>query len=526
MKIFLALLCCVVLSNLIISCENQTESTEPDLNEDYTEIRVTSAGGIFQIDSDFKIAFPAGAVSSDMTLSVARLDEASLEAPFNNYETDQISLLAGFDILPKDQLFSYPVTATFTSLQTASAFIPIIHSVDLDMNIHEIATYSAVVDNAHDSLAISISNTGAYIAEANYSWISMAKPALFGSCRDSLIYVESDEKDVACSFQDCQILESSVLVQFLSCPGQPEETAVLREASPGCVAVLSLTPTASIMATNSSNPINALVKLGCMELEGQDVSFTMTGLGAISPSNAESNEHGIATTVLTSPDEEGTTHIEAEAEVRYPVREIIINGSVIEGFYRTEPVSASTDVTIRELPVYHISLDVTLSNASYCWGGFKDYVNYTAHVEADLPIDTSDFQSTTIVDIMGSQTLGEITFINNAPDTQESVTLKSTDAPASFPCRISAYVAEDGPICFIVIDREDDVRFATWDVLVTYKYNLGSQTVNCWIDAFFEDDNLFNVFEFPKDLQTYSTSGRMTTVLYDGTYTLSVNRAN
>ncbi|MBN1408199.1 MAG: Ig-like domain-containing protein [Calditrichaceae bacterium] len=524
----LRVLCILFLFFLIFTCSDDDNPTGNDEKEASSEITVGPEGGDFDIDENMILTVPPGAVSSETDLTVSRLGESGWQSAFDNYGEHTINGLSAFSITPGDVQFNKAVRMRFKAVDCQAGIVPLVHTVDRTTGSHVVDSTVTLFDNENDSLSVAVLSGGDYVVEANSAWASLAKKQGTLDCREGLIIVESNDSDVQCSEQDCQILESMVKVQFLSCPGQPVESAVLRESSQSCHAVMTLSGTSNSMQVNSTMSVNATIKIACMEVNNQTVNFSATGVGSVSPAESNTNAQGVATTTLSSEDKEGKVTVTAEAEVRYPVREIIINGSVEESFHRREPVEKSVEITVKDLPTWHIEMDVALVNAPHNWGVLVDYVNYAAHVETDLSIDTTVNYATDYSDVFGTQNLGEITLENLVPEIQTSVTLTSTNAPSSFPCRVQAWYDKDaGNVNFFVTDQGDDADFATWDIEIRYIEDLQPPwNTEHWIGGFWPEGALGNEFYFPANETSYSISGGMTTVIYDGTYELSVTKVS
>jgi hypothetical protein len=528
--------CRIIITGLIflltMTCCSDNNSTDSDDKQTNNYITVGQDGGTFKIDENMFITIPKGALTSEIDFTVYRLGESDWQSVFDNYEENIITGLSAFSITPNTVQFNKPVKVHFKAVDSAPGIIPLVHTVDRSTGNHVMDSTVTWFDNENDTLSVAVLTGGDFVVEANSAWTLLAKKQSTLGCRDSLIIVKSGAKDIQCSDQDCQILESSVKVQFLSCPGQPIESAILRESSSSCQAVMQLSANSNNMNLNSSMPVKATVNIACMEIDNQTVSFSATGVGSISPNESNTDERGVAITTLNSGDDEGTVTVTAKAEVRYPVREIIINGLVEESFYRTDPVSESIDINVKNFPTWHIALDVELVNAPGSWGAYKDFVNYTAHVETNISIDTTLEIAIGYSDLSGTQHLGDITFENYFPEIQESVTLHKKNAPTLFPCRVKARYDNTSEIVnFIVTDQNENEseneNFATWEVEITYKYDIQPPSIlESFIGGFFADDGLGVEFQFPANENSYSDSGSMTTVTYDGTYNLAISKVS
>jgi hypothetical protein len=365
--------------------------------------------------------------------------------------------------------------------------------------------------------------------EANRKLKGLAKRS--ADCKEGMIIVESGNHDVQCSSQDCQILESRIKVQFLDCPGQPIESAIFRETVGSCELSISVVPASSQISTKSSTPVSATLMLGCAALDGKTVTFSVTGPATINTSSAITSANGIISTTLTAGNQEGTATVKAEATVKYPVREILINGSVEEAFYRTETASGQTDVTIKRMPQsWHIALDVQLDNApsNIGMGNGHDHVTYSAHVETDISFDTS-VSTYCFKNTNGNQTLGDI--LVESPSPAISLTVENKNAPSSFPCRVVAFFDSSQVYFFItrsMIDMSsEDVAFATWDIRCIYPWQ-DTVVTDRFIHRFYRcgPAGTGTNFKFPANQNTYTTSGCFTTATYgyEGTYTLTATK--
>ncbi|MBN1834834.1 MAG: hypothetical protein JW820_03225 [Spirochaetales bacterium] len=531
MKKFARFLLIGSLCGVSICCSLGLNPGAEDSGGAYTTITVGPGGGVFDIDGTATITFPQDAVSTDTQLRVRCLRDGDWGGLFDNYGQAAIEPVCGFEIIPASLQFGEAPEVRFASLGCDPTTIPLVHAADLSAGAHVVGWSRATMDHSSDWLTVEVLSAGAYVVEANHAWANAAPPpggAVKGlACREGLIIVETSDSDLQCTFQDCQITESTVSVQFMSCPGQPVESATLREASVSCAPVIELAGQASTVGTNATLPVAATVKVGCKEIPGQEVDFSVVGPATIDPGERETDEHGIATTTLSSGDQEGFATVTCDAMVRYPVREIIINGVVEEGFYRKEPESASVTIPIRDLPTWHVALDVALDEADHHWPGYFEHVTYSAHVEADVALEMVD-DSRGYVDVNATQVLGEIAVEPDFPDEApypQTATVTDTYAPSPFPCRIFAYYDSDS-VHFTVTHRGDDAEFATWEVEITYKYTGMVSHGSGFISGFFGCDGPGVTFNFPADPDTYSSSGCMTTVVYDGTYALTVSRIN
>lgn len=454
MKSNLLVVFAIVFMSLLLNCFGNNKTV---IRPTPKRIQVSVNGGTFQIDPDMAVTFRAGAVSEDMTLSISRLDTQHLLQPFGDYGTEPFTPLLGFSITPNPLEFSYPVSVRFTSVQSNSNSIPLTHSVNITENTHIVETGVTIIDHSNDSLTVYLHRSGDFVVEANYAWSELAKTSETMSCREGLIIVESEKKDVLCSFQDCQILESTVKVQFLSCPNQPIERSTLREANSSCRAVLTLTPVSSQISTNSFTSVNALLKMGCMELDGQELSFAVSGPGSISPQSSATGSDGIASTVLSSNDQEGTATVSAEAQVRFPIREIIINDSVIEAFHRTETVKGSVDIEIK---------DERWSGTMTCESSYPEIFNdiliqSTYSIDFNFTVRQATVNDYAVKFIDGTATARQEVTLSPF---EEGLAIENLDAPERLDLIVEGWVEVDTNRLLLWMLKYDSTVFYTYEV--------------------------------------------------------------
>jgi hypothetical protein len=497
----------------------------------YTNHHISANGGTYTIDQNFVITVPAGAVPSDTTISVVKLGTQAMKAVFTNYGVADFPVVAGFDLQPAGLTFSKPVTFTFKSLTHTAAYVPFTHTVNLSDKTHSIDSSITIVDNMNDSLCISVVRSGSYIVEALRNWPGgLAKYSRIAGCKEGVIKVEASDKDVQCisPSQDCQTLESKVKVQFLTCNGQPIESVIIRENIGECKATLTLISGASAISKNSFTSINALIKAGCAGVDAQTITLNIDGPATINPGSVQTNSEGKASATLSSGNTTGTATVTANAMVRVPVKEIIVNGSVEDAFYRKEPVNAQTSVKITDLPTWHVVLDVNLINATSSVKGFlfDENVNYSANLEFDVSLDTSGNNSIFTSFINGSQTIG-IRAINIDPHII-STNVTYDYAPSTIQCEINAVYLNGEGIIFVRPNLSVNIFFAEWSIHYVYCIDLLEEM--CFEDSvggFIDDFNACvenHTFKFPVNQDSYTVNGCFKTGLYDGTYTMTVTK--
>jgi hypothetical protein len=452
-----------------------------------------------------------------------------MKAVFTNYGVADFPVVAGFDLQPAGLTFSKPITFTFKSMTHTAAYVPFTHTVNLSDNTHSIDSSITVVDNINDSLCISVVRSGSYVVEALTNWPGgLAKYSAIAGCKEGVIDVEASDKDVQCKSPsgDCQILESKVKVQFKSCNGQPIESVIVRENRGDCKVTLTLTPGASAISKNSSTSINALIKVGCSGIDAQTITMNVDGPATINPGSAQTNSEGKASATLSSGNTTGTATVTANAIVRVPVKEIIVNGKVEDAFYRKEPVNAQTSVKITD-SIWHVDLALNLdSDFRLDCGCLVEHVDYSAHIEFDLAIDTVEL-SYAELEVPGTQRFavtggfcpGHCDI--DDPPCPTTYTVKNINAPSSITFDIGVIIVNG----YVLFYPEPDI--ADYDVEICR--NDGCVNTHCYVSILGNciRENEICGFSFPINVNSYTTSGDcyiMSPELHLGTYTLTVTK--
>jgi hypothetical protein len=459
-------------SLLFISCNN--ESNEPDNEPKYIDFSISPSGGTYVIGENFIMTVPPGAVSSTQTVSVKKLTNELMKTIFVDYGATDFPVIAGFDIKPAGLKFAQPITFTYKSLSYATAYVPLTHTVDLTNNTHSIDSCMTIVDNVNDSLCVSVVRSGSYIVEALSDWLEgLSNLKSIAGCKEGLIKVESQDKDVQCSFENCQTIESIVKIQFLTCNGAPIESCIVRENAGDCAAAMTLTPEASVISLNSSASIDAQVKVGCAGVEAQTVAMTVSGPATLSPGSFQTDAEGNGKATLTSGNSTGTAVITANATVKYPVREIIFNGSVEEALYRTEIIDAQTSVEIKDISTWHIELDISFYTDGTDWDRSCAF-SYQFHVAFDFSNTDNSLNDSVLWDRIAEveQSLSGLsvppTSWDLAKDYDCSVTIQNVEVRSNALASIGGYYIKEGNILKIggISDEPPYHPFCQWEVLV------------------------------------------------------------
>lgn len=553
------ILATVIICMVLMYCKKESDDdTLPGIISESLDI--TPDGGTYTLDNGITVTVPEGAVTSNTTLTVSQLLNHHIMPIFSDYEGMTFNALTGFEISSSTDQFELPVSFTFRSLNAGSGFIPLTHTANRSDSTHSIDTCITTYNPDSDSLSVSVTNCGTYIVEKNYLLYDALNASSTKSgaanCREGLIIVSSGDKDVQCSFQDCQILESKVRVQFLSCPGQPVESAILRETGSTCNPVIFLTPRESEISTGSSTIVNAKVQLGCMEIKEAEVSFSSTSNGSVDPVTENTNSEGMAHTTFTAGDEEGTATVTAESYVRFPKQEVIINGEVIEALYITILATKPTDIKIRKAD-YKITLEMTYSSANYetvyYIMSFSEY-KATVEFEVQKPISTStNYYLLSGITGLGTQTMtglqadlgeGESGSTGGIEYYYEpvSATISSQNIPENFPYELSvthydpATATGEFAVFAPGIASGSQNSFASWNLEYSYNFVIPSASMSENHNAnheesiicFYELKNGGNwPFEFElKDGFEDSGAGYMALSHLNGTcaYTLKVSK--
>ena len=518
---------------LCIGCTDSPTEDSNDIVETGEKVIFLPSGSTHILESGIIVTVPSGAVINDTEVFITRLFDQDVKPVFSNYGDNSIDIFAGFEMASIVDEFEIPVIFSFSLLESTSRFIPITHTIDTSISEHFVDACVTYYDSDQDSLAIIVSKCTGFVVEKNYTWFENSSK----DCRTGLIRVESHDKDIQCTVQNCQITESDVSVQFLDCPGQPIESAVIMESSPSCGALLDLTAADTQIETEESTTINAHVTIGCADHENGNIKFSVSELGTANPDSSSSNIAGIASTTFTAGDEPGIAVVTAEGYIRYPVRKIVINGDVLESFYRTEPVSETVDIEIEKKPVsYHVILNIEVVDFVSSTSGYaySTYITYIARMETDfILIPDSVFHETQGT---GTQTLDVQVEIDDGNPDEISVTVQNINAPSPFESRFIYWEEGVNIIKFGMSgnDIADEYNYATWEEELIFIFpeppppSITEYTImNIYPEVpEFED----RVFEFPSNISTYSTTGIVCidnymghdNVYFNGIYTLEV----
>jgi hypothetical protein len=501
-------------SLLFASCNN--DSNEPDNEPKYFDFSISPSGGTYVIGENFVMTVPPGAVSSTQTVSVKKLTNELMKTIFVDYGATDFPVIAGFDIKPAGLKFAQPITFTYKSLSYATAYVPLTHTVDLTNNTHSIDSCMTIVDNVNDSLCVSVVRSGSYIVEALSDWLEgISNLKSIAGCKEGIIKVESQDKDVQCSFENCQTIESKVKVQFLTCNGAPIESCIVRENAGDCAAAMTLTPEASVISLNSSTSIDAQVKVGCTVVEAQTVTMTVSGPATLSPGSFQTDAEGNGKATLTSGNSTGTAVITANVTLKYPVREIIINGNVEEALYRTEIIDAQTSVEIKDLTTWHIELDISV-NTDGIDHEFGCAYSYRFHIAFDYSNTYNSMDDSVFFNVEAEvdQSLSGLyvpqTSFTYARGGDCSITIQNMEVSSNALANIYGYYIKEGNKMRInLIEDSKESYFCRWKVHIEggrtgviceptdFPYEIGSfqncgENIYDWIIVSLEDGMVYN----------------------------------
>lgn len=433
----------------------------------YKSVIITADGGEYEITTGLKLSVPAGTVDADTTFEIARLDQSNMQPVFDSYEDSSFELITGFDIKPAAAVFHHPVTITITGTKVNPGFVPIVHTINLSNKTHSVEKASISYDPDNDSLAVSVNQGKTVAIEADRQWGTLSKNKE-SSCREGLITVESEDHEDICAVENCERVQSRVKVQFLGCPGQPIEDATLRESIGLCIPQLEISSQANKISTGSSTDVTAKIKLACTPVADQTVNFTVNGKGTINPVSGKTSAGGTTLTTLSSQNQEGTATVSAESVVRYPVREIIVNGIVEEAFYRSETAGDAISVQIeKNLTHYKVDFTFDIDNATDS-DNFEDIVvlsnyhlTYFFTVDADPALTgTYSMYDDLVVanwdDGTSTQTLGSLV------STDPSVQVTDVISEASPFCEVQGFFSTAPVLSYLTIRHDNFIGANFW----------------------------------------------------------------
>ncbi len=546
--------------------EARIQALENEFGVPTEEITVGPEGGTFQVDENMSITFSAGAVETVTTFFVNRLLESQWENVFDDYGEHNVEIMQGFRILPEDIEFNDWVTVHYTSLSSTPGTVPLAHIVKTTQNKHSLTEYKAEVQHEDGWLWVAILSTGEFLVEANPFLVSQQREKDETSCRDKWIKVKADDFLHQESSTDCHVIASTVEVQFLDCPGQPTEIATLREISGGCEGWLELT-TVSVMPTESESMVTVKTGVSVLTLENQTVSLSNIGGGqgtGIQPTTVTTDATGSAQATLTSGAEEGMAIVIAEADLTFPLFEVIIDGVTEEYYPADREVRESKEVLIKKDSIHwYVNLNVELTSgdpeihgAKVFWhifgllGGGLHNVDYTIQLQGKISFSVDDFTGPNLQGVFmatGSQSLDNINLI---PVEGETIEILGQNVPVNFPAELHVnYIIEEtdsfpglkaGNIYFLFLPhgflpKKEEGFFGSWDLKSTITDDDGATYICSWTfgTAIFGKILMLDPFDaenfnFPSFNENFSESGMAMDIcvdgVYFGTYTLNVTQ--
>ncbi len=347
---------------------------------------IPAAGGELELSETITLIVPAGAVPEDATVIFQPLDAADLVALYPHRGLTAADVLACFNFPENHIDFASPVTVRITDIQDVPDALPIVHHFDTDSGAYFPYEAEYRYRSATGIMEIDLPHFTGVSVEIQRQARDLVGPD--DPCRENYDVKQSDE-DFQCDSGGCQIAESALTITFPECTsggGPLVESAIFREVGPGCEPTMELSALPSEIDPGASASVTATVKLGCKPLEGQTVSFDVTGLGTLSSNSQQTDAEGECSVTFTAGDETGTATVLASSIVSWYTSEIIASGSageeVSRGPEKEETAEGSAAITIANTEPWSGSLTMTYAPASYAHP--LTYDNYGNTIFSDV----------------------------------------------------------------------------------------------------------------------------------------------
>ena len=357
---------------LLPSCKKDELDAEP---EPSNTITVGVAGGGFDLKNGLHLDVPPGAVDGDRDIGIELVEYSRYSSQQANPIAEE-NLLLAFEGTPDGMAFNKPITVIASGIEIPAGKIAILR--ELSSTVHPLPDATLEYDAESKELKISLDHFSAKSSEAMDQYA--AEECAKAPCRCKKFHVNQYDGDNICDNGSCQVLESVVEVSYPECSDIPE-VSIFREVTPGCQASISVEAASKKIPLGGSTEITATTELGCVIIENQSVDFVPDALGTVNPANATSDSEGKARTTFLAGETKGISTITANSTISYYSTYIEANGEVFKGDLKTNVVSNSIQVEIKDtVEVWEGEFRAVLNYSS---GDFqiKDY-----HVEADFLI--------------------------------------------------------------------------------------------------------------------------------------------
>lgn len=304
---------------LLLTLLTCTGKNPVDSKTAFETVTITPTGGVFTFEGGVTLTVPPYAVPADTDIEFRVAARKELRSYYSRRGMSEDRLLVCVEGKPDGFTFDVPVTVSVQA-GLAGGEIPLVGRVDTETGDWSPLITETLVNPQTDSLQFTLSHFSTASAEISRELSDLIAEQGGDPCRKGRILVEQSDKDLVCDDGDCQVSESKLTVTFLDCPGQPQEESYYREISAGCTPSMTLSSASPKIGTGGQTSVTAEIELGCGEkAPGQTVTFSTSGApGGVDPSNAVTDSQGLAVSVFTAGDEEGTATVTARSEVSYP----------------------------------------------------------------------------------------------------------------------------------------------------------------------------------------------------------------
>jgi len=487
----------------------------------YETVVLPAAGGVVTCRSGIVIDVPAGAVPADTTIRIRRLsagEALTVLAPLGIPEAD---VLFAWEALPNGLAFNLPVSFGLAGLDLGGV-LPLAHELDLGAKTYSVSGAAQTSDPASGTLAIEVGHFSAYAQTAGRRVADGECAAT--PCRCGRIRVESADEDYICDNGDCQIIQSTVSVHFLDCPGEPVEESTLTEIGAACELTLELVPAQSEIAPNESTAVSAAASIGCAPLADQAVGFSAT-LGVMSPDAVPTDANGTCSSTFTAGGQTGTAVITGTATGVWHGYTVTTGGQTYYGPAIVKQKTATASVRIKNADErYRVTIAISGTDLRY----YNPYMNgswyydysissYQAECTFDIFLDGDETTGTFSLDgesVAYTQALGSITVTPNgtSPATGvycDTAYLGSVSAPSSSTLKFAcgSFVDREtktAHLYFLEPTIDCEVGGMGWFAKWVVHYNLIIEGSESWTDMTYDfacvanmvnEENIW--FDFP-----------------------------
>ena len=191
-------------------------------------------GGKFEFSNGVTLEFPVGAVTENVEITIEDLP-CDLVDPIlaaKAYSSHQKRCVAGFSAEPKGLVFQQPITASLPVPSLEQGEIPIQINVDLNNQNYVLGPTEIIYNGLEGMVEMKIHHFSNKVAGFIKKEGETSSPLPTENCEEKTIRVEAKAMDFSAG--ECQILDDSIEVTFLDCPGSPVFSHTITEISDGC----------------------------------------------------------------------------------------------------------------------------------------------------------------------------------------------------------------------------------------------------------------------------------------------------